>query len=121
MNLNLTANILGVLSLLAVAIAISPALINLFRLPLVRSILQTARMGLMLAVCLGLIHGLLMTQRENINFYDISTYWSYAVGLFAFNLLVTIALMYGELKLNPQKLNYLSWGTLLLLACHIGQ
>ena len=123
MNLNLTANFLGILSLLAVAIAMSPILINLFKLPVMcqRSLWQAARFGLMFAVCVGLVHGLLMTQQENIDFYNLDTYWIYAVGLFTFNLLAMIALMYGELKLEPKKLNYLSCGALLLLAFHLGQ
>ena len=121
MNLYLIANTSGVFSLLAAAIAISPALISLLRLPTNQNSILHARIGLMFAVCLGLLHGLLMTQQENINFYDINTYWIYAVGLFTFNLLAFIALMYGELKLDRQKLNYFSYGVLLLLACHVGQ
>ena len=123
MNIHLIANTSGFFSLLAVVIAVSPIFINLLRSPfkLKRSILQIAHLGLMFAICLGLIHGLLMTQLENIDFYDITTYWIYAVGLFAFNLLILIAFMFAELKSNLKKFNYLSYGLLLLIACHIGQ
>ena len=122
-NINYAANIFGFISLFVFAIAISPSLINLFKIPYKhkRAILQTGRYGLLCAVCLGLAHGLLMTQQDNINFYDLNTYWIYAVGLFAFNLLVFLVFMYTELKSDLKKLNYLSYAALLLLAIHVGQ
>ena len=122
MNINFTANILGVCSLGAFAIAISPTLNFLFKLPLNRyKMLQIARYGLLASVCMGLSHGLLMTQQDNINFYDLSTYWTYAVGLFAFNLLAFLAFTYSELRSDYKKLNYFCYGALILLACHVGQ
>lgn len=123
MNINLTANSLGILSLLASIIAISPSLISLFKLSFNnrRLIWQITRIGLLSTVFLGLIHGLLMTRADNINFYDINTYWVYAGGLFTFNLFVLLAFMFAELKLDAKKLNYLSYGAMFLLACHVGQ
>ena len=122
-HLSLTASSLGVLSLIAAIVAIFPSLINLFKLSIKNKKLigQITRIGLMSTVCLGLIHGLLMTQQDNINFYEINTYWVYAGGLFSFNIFALIAFMYTELKLDTKKLNYLSYGALFLLACHIGQ
>lgn len=123
MYLSLTANSLGVLSLFAAIIAITPSLINLLKLSFKnkKSIFQIARIGLISTVCFGLIHGLLMTQLENINFYAINTYWVYAGGFFTFNIFAFLAFMYAELKLDTKKLNYLSYAALFLLACHLGQ
>ena len=122
-NPNSIANIFGIFSLFAFAIAISPSLIKLLKIRVryKRAILQTGRYGVLATVCLGLIHGLLMTQQDNIDFYNLNTYWIYAVGLFAFNILVFCAFMYPELKSDLKKLNYLSYGALLLLAVHVGQ
>lgn len=122
-NISLTADILGVISLIASLAAISPAVINLYKFSskYKKLIWQIAHAGLMTTICLGLIHGLLSTQLNNINFYDLNTYWVYAGGLFTFNLFAFWAFMYTELKLDPKKLNYLSYGALFLLACHIGQ
>ena len=126
MNLSLTANILGILSLIASLIAISPTLLNLFKFSWKnknkRATWQIARIGLMATICLGLIHGLLMTQQEEaINFYKMETYWVYAGGLFAFNLFAFWAFMFAELKSDTKRLNYLTYGALFLLACHVGQ
>ena len=123
MNLSLTANILGILSLIASLTAISPTLINLFKFSIInkRLMWQIARMGLMATICLGLIHGLLMTQQEAINFYEMNTYWVYAGGLFAFNLFAFWAFMFPELKSDNKRLNYLTYGALFLLVCHVGQ
>lgn len=124
MNLSLTANILGILSLIASLIAISPTLINLFKFSWKnkRAIWYIARIGVLATVCLGLIHGLLITQQEEaINFYKMKTYWVYAGGLFAFNLFAFWAFMFAELKSDTKRLNYLTYGALFLLACHVGQ
>ena len=120
---NLTANILGVLSVISAIVAFSPSLLNIVKRKINhrRLLLQTARMGLIITVCLALIHGLLMTQLDNINFYNINTYWSYALGLFAFNLIVFFACTFSEVKLDDRKLNYFSYAALLLLIFHVGQ
>ncbi|MEL6931052.1 MAG: hypothetical protein AAFO95_20890 [Cyanobacteria bacterium J06600_6] len=122
-NPNYAANFLGIFSLLTFAIAISPTLIKLLKLPNrhKRAILRTGRYGLLSSVCLGLTHGLLMTQQDNLNFYDLNTYWVFAGGLFAFNLLVFFAFMYSELRSDSKKLSYFSYAALLLLAIHLGQ
>lgn len=121
-NINYFANLFGVLSLFACAIATLPTAIDLLNsYKHKRVILQIGRYGLLSAVCLGLTHGLLMTQQDNIDFYDLNTYWIYAVGLFSFNLLIFIAFMYTELRLNFKQLSYISYAALLLLAIHVGQ
>lgn len=122
-NPNYPANIFGVFALIALAIAIIPALIGLFKAPhhSQRLSLQIGRYSLLGAVSLGLAHGLLMTQRENLDFYNLNLYWVYAGGLFAFNLLVFLAFMYPELRADSKKLSYFSCAALLLLCVHIGQ
>jgi len=121
-NINFIANFFGAFSLFTFAIAILPSLIKLLKIKESRrAILQTSRYGLLGTVCLGLIHGLLMTQQDNIDFYSLNTYWVYAVGLFAFNIIVFFAFTYTELKSDSRKLDCLSYGALLLLAVHVGQ
>lgn len=121
-NLNFIANTLGLLALLSSIVALTPTLISLFRVPCkFNSILKFARLGIMCTVSLGLSHGLLMTQQTDIDFYNLETYWMYAGGLFAFNLFAFLAFTFAELKSDVKKLNYLNYGALFLLACHIGQ
>lgn len=122
-DLNLIANTLGILSLLASIVALTPALAGLLKTSFrfKKSLLKLARIGIMATVCLGLSHGLLTTQQANIDFYQIETYWMYAGGLFAFNLFTFLAFSFAELKSNSRKLDYFSYGALFLLACHVGQ
>ena len=122
-NLNLIANTLGILSLLASIVALSPTLVSLLkrRFKFRNSLLKLARIGIMLTLSLGLSHGLLMTQKTDIDFYQLETYWMYAGGLFAFNLFAFLAFSFAELKSNSKKLNYFTLGALFLLACHVGQ
>ena len=122
-NLNLIANILGFLSLMSAAVAFSPCIISTVkkRLKHQRSLLKIARIGLIITVGLALVHGLLTTQLESIDFYNLHTYWVYAVGLFSFNLIVFLTFTFTELKADNKKLNYFSYGALLLLIFHVGQ
>ena len=123
LDLNLTANILGILSLLSATIAFLPCLIGAIKNKTKQQkiLLKTAKIGLIITVGLALTHGLLMTQLDNLDFYSISTYWAYAVGLFAFNVLIFLTFNYSELKCDRQKLNYFSYGALFLLIFHVGQ
>ena len=121
-SLNFVANTVGVLSLATSFAVLSPTLIKIFKLNFNRQklILYISRYGLLLTVSLGLIHGLLMTQNTtNINFYDFSTYWVYANGLFVFNLFAFLAFV-PELRFNLKKIDYLNYAVLVLLACHVG-
>ena len=122
-DLNLIANTLGILSLLASIVALSPTLVSLFkrRCKFKKLLLRLARIGIMLTVSLGLSHGLLTTQKTNIDFYQIETYWMYAGGLFAFNLFAFLAFSFAQLKSDSKKLNYFTLSALFLLACHVGQ
>lgn len=122
-HLNFVANTLGILSLIASIAVVFPTVINIFKITFARKrlTLQISYLGLLLAITLGLIHGLLMTQRIDINFYNLETYWEYAVGLFVFNLFVFLAFVFPQLKSDIKKLNYLNYAVLLLLTCHIGQ
>lgn len=123
MNSNFAANTMGMLALCTLAIAISPSLINICKTAFKpsRALLQAAHYGLLSTLCLGLIHGLLMTQQDRLNFYDINTYWVYAGGLFTFNLVAFIAFTYTELRVNLRQLGYFSYAALFLLVCHLGQ
>ena len=122
-NTNLIANVLGILSLTSSLIAFSPSLNSLFKNTYrhKRELLRLAHSSLMLTVCLGLIHGLLMTQEANLDFSNMNTYWVYGIGLFAFNIMVFMAFSFSELKSNFKQLNYFSYGALLLLLLHVGQ
>ena len=120
-NLNWIANCLGILSLLGFALAFSPALINIlnYKYNNNRAIVTSARWGLMIAIFSGLSHGLIMTQKENLNFYDLKTYWIYAEGLLTFNLLIFLAFGFTEIKLNLKRFSYFTYALLFLLGCHL--
>ena len=120
-NSNLIANWLGILSVLGFALAFSPTLTNIlnYKHNNNRVIFKAAYWGLIIAIFFGLSHGLLMTQKDNINFYDSKTYWIYAEGLFTFNLLIFLAFSFNEIKLNLKKFSYFTCALLFLLGCHL--
>ncbi|MGV2831295.1 hypothetical protein [Myxosarcina sp. GI1(2024)] len=122
-NVNLLANSLGVLSLIGSSIVFYPAIASTVRLLPNYKILcwQTARLALMVTIFLGLVHGLLMTQKEDIDFNELNTYWVYAEGLLAFNLLIFLAFTFSELKRDLKKLIYFTYAGLFLLGCHVWQ
>ena len=122
-NPNLIANTAGILSLVSSTAVLSPTFFNLFQRNLNRKqlILDISRFSLLLSISLGLIHGLLMTQTTNINFYNFNTYWIYGGGLFVFNFFVFFAFTFSELKRDFKKFNYFNCALLLLLLCHVGQ
>ena len=72
----------------------------------------------MLTISLGLIHGLLMTQRADIDFYNLNIYWLYAEGVFVYNLFVFCIFAFSQLKSELKKLNYSSYTALFLILCH---
>ena len=111
----------GILSLLGCTLAFSPAIANMFNyLPdNNRLLFKISHWGLILAVFSGLSHGLLMTQKNNINFYDLRTYWVYGEGVLTFNLLIFLAFSFGEIKLDRQKFLYLVYALLFLVGCHL--
>ena len=120
---NIIANIVGVFSLLGAIVVVYPTVsysfIGASRQNLIS--FKVSYFSLLITICLGLIHGLLMTQSTGIDFYHLSTYWVYAVGLFAFNLLIFLALTFSELKRDLNKLNCFNYAILFLLLLHIGQ
>ena len=120
-NLNWIANCLGILSLLGFSLAFSPGIANIlnYKYNNNRTIITAVYWGLIIAIFFGLSHGLLMTQKENINFYDLKTYWTYAQGLLTFNLLIFFAFSFTEIKLNPKKNIYFTYALLFLVACHL--
>ena len=120
-NLNWIANCLGILSLLGLSLAFFPAIANIlnYKYNNNRAIITAAYWGLIIAIFFGLSHGLLMTQKENINFYDLKTYWTYAQGLLTFNLLIFLAFSFAEIKSNLKKFVYFTYALLFLLGCHL--
>ena len=120
---NLIANTIGIFSLLgAIAVVYPTATHTLKKANRQNKIsFRTSYFSLLITICLGLIHGLLTTQITNIDFYNLGTYWVYAVGLFAINLLIFLALTFSELKRDLQKLNYFNYAVLSLLLLHVGQ
>ncbi len=117
------ANTFGLLALGCTFVGFAPSIIHLIKknLPQTRFILQIARIGLLVAIALGLAHGLIMTQKSAIDFYNLKTYWIYAEGLFTLNLLVFLTLSFKELKLDNKKLNYFIYGGLFLVIYHVWQ
>ena len=116
------ANSLGILSSVAFLGGSLPVITKLLA-PTTnnrRVLLTVFRWGLVIAIFFGLSHGLLMTQKKDLDFYDATTYWSYLEGAIAFNLLILLAFTFDELKFNLKKLVYLTSAGLLLLICHLG-
>lgn len=120
---NSIANTLGILSLLSSFVVVKPTFSSFFNKNAhsKKIFLYSSYLSLLLTICLGLIHGLLMTQITNIDFYSLSTYWMYIGGLFVFNLLIFMAIAFQDLKQNLQKLNYFNYAVLVLLVLHLGQ
>ena len=120
-NLNWIANCLGILSLLGFTLAFSPAIANIlnYKHNNNRAIFTASHWGLIIAIFFSFSHGLLMTQKDNIDFYDLNTYWIYAEGLLTFNLLILFAFSFSEVKLNLKRFIYFSYALLFLVACHL--
>ncbi len=120
-NLNWIANCLGILSLLGFTLVFFPAIANIlnYKHNNNKAILRVANWGLIVGIFFGLSHGLLMTQIENIDFYDLKTYWSYAEGLLTFNLLTFCAFNFTKITLNLKRFIYFTYALLFLLGCHL--
>ena len=122
-NPTFVANTVGILSFIALITVIYPSFINIFKKKSDRQILalKISKIGLLSTISLGLIHGLLMTQGNDIDFYNLNTYWIYAEGVFLFNLVVFLAFAFPQIRSDIKKLNYFNYAVLLLLVCHVGQ
>lgn len=121
-DVNLLANSLGILSLIGSSCILFPAIVYKQKNEKNhKNNLSIVRYALVITIFLGLVHGLLMTQKEDIDFYNLNTYWVYAEGLLTFNLLIFMALVFDEFKNNFKKLIYLSYAALFLLGCHVWQ
>ena len=122
-NFNLlVASSSGILAFIASLIAFSPVIINIIKLSFnKKSVIKIARIGSTIAIFFGLIHGLIETQKQEINFYDLETYWIYAEGLFTFNLLVFLSFSLSELTINIKKITYFTYAGLLFVFCHVWQ
>lgn len=120
-NLNWIANYLGFLSLLgcllvftsAIAITLNNKHTNK------KLLLRTAKWGVIITIFAGLSHGMLTTQRENINYYDVKTYWAYAEGLLTFNLSIYLVLNFNEIKLDFKRFIYFVYALLFLVVAHL--
>ena len=122
-NINLLiASSCGTLAFINSLMAFSPVIINTIRLSIDRIlIIKIAKIGSLIAIFLGLIHGLIETQKQVIDFYDLQNYWVYVEGLFAFNLLVFLSFCLSELTINMKKLTYFTYACLFLMGCHVWQ
>ena len=122
-NINLLiASSCGSLAFIGSLMAFSPVIINTIRLSINRIlVMKIARIGILIAICSGLIHGLIETQKQEIDFYDLENYWIYVEGLFALNLLVFLSFCLTELKINMKKLTYFTYAGLFLIGCHVWQ
>ena len=114
------ANSFGIMALGGAIAAFSPTIVSLSKkfLSNKRFILNLANFGLLFSIFCGLAHGLIMTQKTEIDFYHIKTYWVYGAGIFTLNLLIFLALEFKNLKVNFEKLNYFTYAGLLLILCH---
>ncbi|MDJ0572807.1 MAG: hypothetical protein QNJ53_27720 [Pleurocapsa sp. MO_192.B19] len=122
-NIGTTGNLVGISALISFFAAFYPAISNLFPRTINRKkdIFKLAKIGLIGTIFLGLVHGLMMTQKEDIDFNNLATYWTYATGLLTLNIFIFFAFTLSELKLNIKKLTYLTYAALFFLACHIWQ
>ncbi len=119
-NLHSMANYLGILSSLGFALAFFSLIANISNYKFNNRVIFTvAHGGLIISIFSGLVHGLLMAERENINFYDFKTYWIYAEGLLTFNLLTFFSFSFTEFKLSTKKIIYFTYALLFLISCHL--
>ena len=121
-NLQWSADYLGYLSVLGITIASYPTLSSIYHKQHSnnKNLFSTiTRWGLIITISTALSHGLLMTQKENINFYDLKTYWIYGEGLLTLNLIVFLAFSFSELKLDFKKFVYLIYALLFFMGCHL--
>lgn len=81
--------------------------------------IKLASIGSAIAIFLGLIHGLIETQKQGINFYDLQNYGIYADGLFALNILIFFSFSLADSSINIKKITYLTYASLFLISCHI--
>ncbi len=114
------ANSFGIMAFGGCLVAFFPTVASWSKkyLPNKKVILNLANIGLLFSIFCGLVHGLIMTQKTEIDFYNIKTYWGYGAGLFALNLLIFGALEFKEMRLDFKKLNYFTYAGLLLIVCH---
>ena len=122
-NINiLIASSCGSLACISSLIALFPVIVNTIKLSFERRLMiKIAKIGIVIAIFLGLIHGLIETQKQEINFYDLQTYWVYAEGLFALNFLIFLSFCLGEITINMKKLTYFTYAGLFLVGCHVWQ
>ena len=118
----LIASSCGTLAVMGSIMAFLPIIINAIKIFIDwKFIIKLARIGSAIAISLGLIHGLIETQKQAIDFYDLQTYWIYADGLFTLNILVYFSFSLADISINIKKITYLTYASLFLLGCHVWQ
>ena len=116
----LIASPCGTLAFMGSIVAFLPIIINTIRISIDwKFIIKLARIGSAIAISLGLIHGLIETQKQEIDFYDLQTYWIYADGLFTLNILVYFSFSLADISINIKKITYLTYASLFLIGCHV--
>lgn len=111
----------GIISLLGFTFTMSPVIVNLVNCQLAknRTLQKVSYWGLIATLFSALIHGLLMTQKESIDFYNLKTYWTYVEGLLTFNLFIILAFNFDEIKYNQKRFIYFIYALLFLVVCHL--
>lgn len=122
-NTDWIAHCLGFLSLLGCLLIFCPVIAIVFdnKRSDRQMFLKLAKWGAIITVAAGLSHGLLTTQQDNIDFYDLKTYWTYAEGLLTFNLLIYLVLSFNEIKLNFKRYIYFIYALLFFVVAHLSE
>lgn len=119
-NLLPTAYSLGIFSTLGFTLTLSPVIISFTNYQICNKILQrVSYWGLIAAIFFALSHGLLMTQKDNIDFYNLKTYWTYAEGLLALNFLIMLAFNFTKIQLDRKRFAFFIYALLFLVVCHL--
>lgn len=111
----------GAIALLSTVLTLSPVISNAVHCQLRNNttLPKISYWGAIATIFSALAHGLLMTQKASIDFYDLKTYWTYAEGLLTFNLLTIFAFNFNEIKYERKRFTYFIYAILFLVCCHL--
>ena len=110
---------LGLFSLTLVPSSVNQSWLQTTQLSWINNIWKIRPQILAIGLFLALVHGLMMTQVQGLDFSSMKTYWLYAEGITTFNIFVLMAFTYKEMQQEGKKLRYFAYVAWLLLACHI--